>query len=115
MNLLSQDSSPGADFSPLGVRVCSKCNETKRKTEFPRAPLSNRGGGYSYRCKECERARCKARYQANRDEVLERFKARHTEVLHFGIDEKYGDTWEWLHVAMVTIGFIASGYRRTIQ
>lgn len=111
MNLLSQDSSPGADFSPLGVRVCSKCGVEKLKTEFPRAPLSNRGGGFAYRCKECERARCRARHQAKRDEVLERFRARYTEVLHFGTDEKYGDTWQTLHDAMGEW----DGFQRTIQ
>lgn len=111
MDLLSQDSSHGAGFSPLGVRACVKCNVGKLKTEFPRAPLGNRGGGFAYRCKECERARCKARYQSKRAEIRERCNALRVEVLHFGVDDKYGDTWEWLHVAMGEW----SGYRKTTQ
>lgn len=103
MGTLHQCSSCNADFSPLGERVCTRCDAKKRLNEFPRAPLANRGGGFAYICKECERARSKAKYQANKERIHKQQAEANRTVLHFGNDEKFGETWKALHILMTKI------------
>lgn len=54
------------------VKSCSKCGE-----EFPETPehFSRHGAGLRPDCKACQKARNAARYQANRDTILEQNRA----------------------------------------
>ena len=106
METLYQDSSASATISLTGEKVCRKCKEKRHVTEFqPRPPtLTRRGDGRLNTCKPCKRAydierqtRLKGQYLANRAALMRAFR---TEVLHYGVDEKFGDTWQLLDAAL---------------
>lgn len=100
MEAISQDSSAYADFSPLGVKVCSVCKVSKRMSEFPASRTTKYKGGVSCRCKECNRARWKLYRANNLQKVKDMQRKWDTELLHYGVDEKFGDTWRDLSAAL---------------
>jgi hypothetical protein len=59
--------------------------------------------GVSGRCKECNRARNQAYKARNRKFIKDgdaKYRALQKEVLHYGIDEKFGATWGYLTMAL---------------
>jgi hypothetical protein len=60
------------DFRP--TKRCSVCRATKELDEFP--VDKTKADGRMYRCRDCDNARSRRYYEANRDAVRERASAR---------------------------------------
>lgn len=64
-------------MNPNLTKSCSNCDEALELDEFPRD--RSKGDGRKSICKACDRAKAKAYYEANREQVLERASARYEE------------------------------------
>lgn len=100
METLYQDSSSSATVSFMGEKVCGKCGDMKHVTEFPISRTDGYKDGRENRCKQCSRARWNLYKQNNLERVTESQREWDTEVLHYGFDEKFGNKWRRLGIAL---------------
>lgn len=73
--LSSQAARPlSSHFSPSEVRRCPRCMAEHTADDFARD--SSKASGRKSQCKECDNAKSRAYYEANRERVLARVKAQ---------------------------------------
>ena len=100
MDAIEQDLSVAQTVSYKGERVCKTCGVNKHITEFVISRTGRHKGGRKSVCKSCQRARNNENKALRAEIMAEKFHRDHTEILHFGVDEKYGDVWRELDAAL---------------
>ena len=85
------------------------CGETKHVTEFVivRGKILDNGwrsgnglGNRSKLCKQCKRKQNDEYYKRNKEKVNAAWVAKNAVVAHYGVDEKFGETWKELDAAL---------------
>lgn len=64
-------------MNPDSTKSCSNCGDVLELDEFPRD--RSKADGRKSICRACDRAKAKAYYEANREQVLARASARYEE------------------------------------
>ena len=82
-----------ATFSLVQEKDCKSCGATKLLSEFHER-RDSRDGRRSI-CKTCQNARTAAYLKANPQD-----RSAKDGTLHYGVDEKFGDTWQALDAAL---------------
>ena len=100
MDLLAQDSSTAASVSSTGEKVCRVCAERKHVTEFVVSRADRSKDGRKNICKPCQRVKNAEYAKRNPNLYAERHAKRKEEFERYGVDEKYGDTWQALDAAL---------------